>query len=44
MTSTSQGNSWKGSEECSPISIKGRSCNQKPLVNEDMTKKTIFYE
>ena len=26
------------------LSIKGRSCNQTPLVHHDMTKKTTFYE
>jgi len=24
------------------LSIKGRSCNQTPLVHQDMTKKTTF--
>jgi len=26
------------------LSMKGRSCNQTPLVHQDMTKKTTFYE
>jgi len=26
------------------LSIKGRSCNQTPLVHQDMTKKNTFYE
>ena len=40
-----QGNRWKrGMLPKSILSIKGRSCNQKILVNQDMTKKTTFYE
>jgi len=44
-TEPKQGNSWK--QEMLPkslLSIKGRSCNQTPLVHQDMTKKTTFYE
>jgi len=26
------------------LSINGRTCNPTPLVNQGMTKKTIFYE
>jgi len=26
------------------MSIKGRTCNPTPLVHQDMTKKTKFYE
>ena len=26
------------------LSIKGRTCNPTPLVHQDMTKKTTFYE
>ena len=26
------------------LSIKGRTCNPSPLVHQDMTKKTTFYE
>jgi len=35
-----------GSEECLPpwlLSIEGRTCNLTPLVHQDMTKKTTFY-
>ena len=36
-----------GSHECSPnglLSINVRTCNPSPLVHQDMTKKTTFYE
>ena len=26
------------------MAIKGRTCNPTPLVHQDMTKKTTFYE
>jgi len=40
-----QGNRWK--QRMLPkclLSIKGRTCNQAPLVHQDMTKKTTFNE
>ena len=40
-----QGNCWKrGMLPKCLLSIKGRSCNQTPLVHQDMTKKTTLYE
>ena len=36
-----------GNHECSPnglLSINVRTCNPSPLVHQDMTKKTTFYE
>ena len=40
-----QGNHWKrGMLPKCLLSIKGRFCNQTPLVQQDMTKKTTFYE
>ena len=40
-----QGNHWKRRmlPKCL-LFIKGRSCNQTPLVHQDMAKKTTFYE
>ena len=40
-----QRNRWKrGMLPESLLSIKGRSCYQTPLENQDMRKKTTFYE
>ena len=44
-TSVIQGNRWK--QRMLPkwhLSIKGRTCKSTPLVHQDMTKKTTFYE
>ena len=45
VTIYKQGNRWKrGMLLKCLLSIKGRSCNQTPLVHQDMRKKTTLYE